>query len=75
MALAADIANKSIREAIATIASEVDKLAASPVQDVSALTGAIADLRAEVKALNIAINGEPGSGEQGENPPAPTVPV
>lgn len=71
MALAQDIANKSIREAISTIASAVDAL--SP-QDLSALTQAVEALKSEVKALNVAINGEPAPSGVVEAP-APTTPV
>lgn len=74
MSLAADIANKSIREAISTIANAVDSIKPVDAQGISELSVAVNDLKAEVKALNLAINGEPGSGGGGGEQP-PVTPV
>jgi hypothetical protein len=73
MALAQDIANSSIRDSIRLIAEAVDKIQPADTSAVSALSVAVSDLKAEVKALNIAINGEPAAPVTPE--PSPTAPV
>lgn len=74
MSLVQEIANKSLRDADVAIASKVDELAASPIQDVSVLASAINELKEQVRALNVTINGEPPI-QPTVDKPAPTTPV
>jgi hypothetical protein len=59
MAYFDSIANKSIRDQIKALADKTDELASAPGADVSELTRTVRDLGDQVRALNVAINGEP----------------
>ena len=73
MALAQDISNSSIRDAIRIIAEKVDAIQPADSSAVSALSVAVSDLKAAVKALDVAINGEAPAPAPTE--PSPTAPV
>lgn len=74
MSLAQDVSNQSIRQAIATVAEAVDKFSPVDTQAIGALTASVNDLKAAVKALDVAINGEPVPTPSADLP-APTSPV
>lgn len=69
MALAQDIENKSIKEALRFLAEAIDK--AQP-QDLSALVTSINELKATVRALDISINGIQEASDTDPAPPVPT---
>lgn len=73
MALVQDVANQSIRQAIATLAEAVDRIQPTDTKAVGDLSAAVDALKTEVKALNVAINGEPA--QPPVDQPAPTAPV